>query len=61
MICLESEMGAVYEMQGHSNQYSGNMFDNITHYESVAEFETLYGQVRKSISGCMYMYTILIY
>ena len=34
------------ELLGYCNQFSGNMFDeNITQYESMAEFETCYGQV----------------
>jgi len=34
------------ELLGYCNQFNGNMFDeNITQYESMAEFETLYGQV----------------
>ena len=34
------------ELLGYCNQFSGNVFDeNITQYESMAEFETFYGQV----------------
>ena len=34
------------DLIGYCNQFNGNGFDeNITQYESMAEFETFYGQV----------------
>jgi len=49
---VDSGMGATFDMEANGdnmleyyNQFIGTVFDENTQYESIAEFETFYGQV----------------
>ena len=49
------------ELLGYCNQFNDNVFDeNILQYESMAEFETLYGQVSLSIFDCIYVIILIL-